>query len=145
MNDFEKEFKQLLGKRTEVDTFIRTLNKFNDGDIHIDVSTYIDYDIPNDWDDNFEDYDHDSDPDELPGYHVMINPINVDNYTYILFDISMPSESEYPVVVNYKTMSGDKKYHFSNLNSLESFISGVFTSNEYLTIVKRIEMATANI
>ena len=137
--EFDKEFKDLLDGRTEIDLYMKTLKVFNTNDIHIEVSTYISY---NDYDD--EDYEV-TEEDAYPGYHVSINPVNIENYEYALFDIRLPNKLEYPVEVEFKNLSRAKTYHFSNLENFTDFIRDTFKSDDYKNIIKRMEEVASNI
>lgn len=138
--EFENEFNTLLNGRTEVDSFMKTFNLFSTIDNKIEVTSFIDY---NDYND--EDYEVTED-DAFPGYHVSINPNLIEDYKYLLFKISLPSKSEYPVEVEFRTLSKKQKFNFMDLNSLEQFIIDTFNnSSEYSAIVKRIyEVASSN-
>lgn len=128
--EFDEEFNELLNGRTEVDSFMKTLSLFNTIDIKIEVAKFIDY----------EDEDCEiSEPDAYPGYHVSIHTNSKDDYEYLLFKVELPIKAEYPVKLEFRTLSSEKNFLFTNLNSLEDFIIDTFkNSNDYSDIVKRI-------
>lgn len=131
--EFEKEFNELLNGRTEVDSFMKTFSLFSTIDNKIEVTYFIGY---NDYDD--EDYEV-TEEDKFPGYHVSINPNLIDNYQYSLFNIILPSKSEYPVEVEFRTLTRTKKFQFIDFSTLEHFIIDTFNnSSEYTDIIKRI-------
>jgi hypothetical protein len=143
--EFEDEFNALLNGRVEIDSFMKTLNLFNTNDIKIEVTKFIGYEDYND-----EDYEV-SEDDAYPGYHISINP-NSANYKYLLFKVELPTKTEYPVKVEFRTLSSEKNFLFTNLNSLEDFMGQLLkvtdtfkNSNDYSDIVKRIYEVSNNI
>jgi hypothetical protein len=139
---FENWFKEVLNGRTEVDSFLKSLNKFDDENFKIKIDGFTscgsEEDEEEDWEDaELKEY---SKADEYPGYYVFLSTNK--EYDYLLFMVRLPREGEYPVNVTFNTLNKEREYWFADFNSFSSFITTNITESKEIKAIKEkiIEM-----
>ena len=138
-NVFENWFKEVLNGRSEVDSFLKGLSKFDDENFKIKIDGFTSCGSSEDEEEYYdeEELKEETEPDEYPGYYVFLD--SEKDYKYLLFLVKLPKVGEYPVSVEFRTLKKEKEYWFSDLSSLEKFIVTTITeSKEVKEIKKRI-------
>jgi hypothetical protein len=126
--NFDEEFYKLLGDRTQIEEVLKSLSKFNEENIKLEITRMISYD-DTDWENVIG----------QPGYTVCINPTDIDDYQYKLFNVLLPNKDSFPLSVKFYSMNGKHKYMFADLKSFDDYVNNIVKSNDYIAIIKAIK------